>query len=569
MPSTSPSPNRISRSPPRTPSSHISPSASGTSTLALAPINGFSGTVTLSASAPAGITVTPAAASLALSAPATDVLTLNVAAATASGIYPLTITASGGGHVHTAQILVRVLAVAAPLFSPAPEPSPPRSRSLSPTRPPARPSTTPPTEPRPTASSTRYTGAITVSATETIQAIAVVSGYAPSTVSSATYTIETPAATPIFSPRLGNLLLGPDGNHLRRHSRRDHLLHHQRRRAHNQLDPLLRRQLPSPPQRPSRPSPPPPATLPKRDGLPPLTSSTWPSTDAPPEAAVAWITSPAHQALRCPLITPNGYWREALTPSTPPAPTARRSPAPPAPSTTTPHPPPTRRKLPCSHPAPPSATRSWPASESQAEFPVIASASAPVSSGNYAACYVMKNFKYLGAGNCGTVSATASSHSQRWSHPELPPSPYPSMSTALPGEPSPTAPAHTPSQVRDLDCRETAPPPTAPSTNGRITAALHRRPRPPSARQPDPYTSAQTVTISDTTPGATIYYTTNGTAPTTSSTLYTGAITVSASETIKAIATAPGYLQSVVGAATYTISLSSLRMPLRKRQLRG
>jgi len=108
----------------------ISPSASGTSTLALAPINGFSGAVTLSASAPAGLTVTPATASLALSAPATDVLTLRVAAGTTSGIYPITITASGGGHVHTAQILVRVLVVAAPVFStPAPSWSPHRKPS--------------------------------------------------------------------------------------------------------------------------------------------------------------------------------------------------------------------------------------------------------------------------------------------------------------------------------------------------------------------------------------------------------------------------------------------------------
>src|SRR5260370_38440070 len=34
------------------------------------------------------------------------------------------------------------------------------------------------------------------------------------------------------------------------------------------------------------------------------------------------------------------------------------------------------------------------------------------------------------------------------------------------------------------------------------------------------YTTAQTVTISDTTSGATIYYTTNGTRPTTWSTIY-------------------------------------------------
>ena len=73
------------------------------------------------------------------------------------------------------------------------------------------------------------------------------------------------------------------------------------------------------------------------------------------------------------------------------------------------------------------------------------------------------------------------------------------------------------------------------------------------------YTSPQSVTISDATPGATIYYTTNGTTPSTSSTQYTGAITVSSTETIEAIAVASGYSNSAAASATYTISSNALQ----------
>ena len=69
------------------------------------------------------------------------------------------------------------------------------------------------------------------------------------------------------------------------------------------------------------------------------------------------------------------------------------------------------------------------------------------------------------------------------------------------------------------------------------------------------YTSSQTVTISDATSGATIYYTINGSTPTTASPIYSSPITVAATETVEAIATANGYSTSAVGSAAYTITV--------------
>ncbi len=69
------------------------------------------------------------------------------------------------------------------------------------------------------------------------------------------------------------------------------------------------------------------------------------------------------------------------------------------------------------------------------------------------------------------------------------------------------------------------------------------------------YTSAQSVTLSEASPGAKIYYTTDGTTPTTSSTLYAGAIAVNSTMTINAIATVTSWANSSMGSASYTINL--------------
>jgi len=65
------------------------------------------------------------------------------------------------------------------------------------------------------------------------------------------------------------------------------------------------------------------------------------------------------------------------------------------------------------------------------------------------------------------------------------------------------------------------------------------------------YPSAQSVSLTCATDGASIYYTTDGTDPTASSTLYSAPITISSTTTLKAIAT-KGTDKSNIALATYT-----------------
>ena len=71
---------------------------------------------------------------------------------------------------------------------------------------------------------------------------------------------------------------------------------------------------------------------------------------------------------------------------------------------------------------------------------------------------------------------------------------------------------------------------------------------------PGNYTGPQTVTITDATPGVTIYYTTDGSTPTTSSPRYTGPITISTTTTLQAIAAGNGYAASTEDFGIYRIN---------------
>ena len=71
------------------------------------------------------------------------------------------------------------------------------------------------------------------------------------------------------------------------------------------------------------------------------------------------------------------------------------------------------------------------------------------------------------------------------------------------------------------------------------------------------FLNSATITLTDTTPGASIFYTQDGSAPTTASTPYTAPFQITSSQTLQAIATASGSLPSAVASAAYTITVSS------------
>ncbi len=70
------------------------------------------------------------------------------------------------------------------------------------------------------------------------------------------------------------------------------------------------------------------------------------------------------------------------------------------------------------------------------------------------------------------------------------------------------------------------------------------------------YTSGKTISLSDATSGVSIYYTLDGTTPTSSSKLYSSPITISSTTTLKAVAVNSSSVSSSVLSVLYTISQS-------------
>lgn len=110
-------------------------------------------------------------------------------------------------------------------------------------------------------------------------------------------------------------------------------------------------------------------------------------------------------------------------------------------------------------------------------------------------------------------------------------------------------PAYLPSPVSEV-VYQIAPAPIISFTSSTAVAP----PRSLSGIRPRPQSTAQTATIANATPGAVIYYTTDGSTPSTDSTVYTAPITLTKTTTINAFVTATGYINSPIATASVTIS---------------
>ena len=92
---------------------------------------------------------------------------------------------------------------------------------------------------------------------------------------------------------------------------------------------------------------------------------------------------------------------------------------------------------------------------------------------------------------------------------------------------------------------------------GLLSSAVPQAAAPGFSPAPGSYATSQSVTIADATPGAVVYYTTDGSLPTTFSATYVSPLKISATTIVKALAAAHGFSNSEVTTATYTIGSSA------------
>ena len=418
------------------PSVNVSQGNTGSSTITTVVSGGFNNSVALTASgAPSGTTVTITPTTIAPAGAGTSTISFAVGLSTPMGTYPVTVTASGGGIQQTAilNLSVGAATVAAPAFSPkAGTYSSAQSVSITDatagaaiyyTTNGATPST----------SSTLYTGPIVVSSTETLKAIGVETGYRNSTVATAIFTIA--AAVPVFSPRAGTY----------------------------------------------------------------TSAQSVSITDATAGATIYYTTD-----------------------STKPTPSSTLYTGPIVISSTT-----TLKAI--------AVAAGYSASMVGTALYTIA-ATAPVFSpraGTYTSTQsVTITDSTAGAAIYYTTDGTT-----------------PTTSSSLYSGPI------TVSSTKGFKAVATAPG----YSKSAVTSALYTIavPTPVFTPKGGTYTSVQSITITDSMPGASIYFTTDGTSPTTASNLYSGPITVLATQTIKAMAVASGYSNSAVSTATYTIGAAS------------
>ena len=115
-----------------------------------------------------------------------------------------------------------------------------------------------------------------------------------------------------------------------------------------------------------------------------------------------------------------------------------------------------------------------------------------------------------------------------------------------------------PSMCKRLQPARTSP--RAPSCRRSTTlSCTHRR----SALKSGSYGSDQLAILKTSTPDAKIYYTTNGSEPSSSSTVYKGEIAIKNSEILKAMAVKTGYKNSLTAEATYTFGVAAPTFSLK------